>query len=179
LVRLEWVTASETNNRGFHVERSTNGEDFSRIGWKEAAGEGATGAQYSYLDSPVNNGVTYTYRLVDEDINGNETINAMIAEATPSFLGDAVEITEYRLYQNYPNPFNPATRIVYDVLEAGHVLLKVYNVMGQKIATLVDEDQSSSRHSIIFDATRSSSGIYFYVIDVNDFTDVKKMLYIQ
>jgi hypothetical protein len=181
MVVLNWTTASETNNRGFYIERSTDGETFQRVSQlQEGQGNSSTAQEYTYTDNSVANGVHYTYRLVDEDINGNEFVNTQTAEATPSMFGEAVVITEYKLHQNYPNPFNPSTNIVYDVKETGFVTLKVYNVMGQEVATLVNANrQGGHRYAANFDATGLSSGIYFYAVKVNSFSDTKKMLLIQ
>jgi hypothetical protein len=178
-VILNWETASEPDNAGFHIERTADGENFTRIAWVDAEGDVEIGATYTYTDVNLANGVTYTYRLVDQDINGIETISEMTASATPSFLGAGVVVTEYKLHQNYPNPFNPATNLVYDVLEQGHVTLKVYNVMGQEVASLVDDVRDNGRYAVSFDATGLSSGIYFYTVKVNNFSDTKKMLLVQ
>ena len=179
MVTLNWVTESETNNRGFFVERSVDGETFARVSQEIEGTNSPTGSDYTYEDQSVNNGVHYIYRLVDVDINGTEYISVLTAEATPSFLASGIVITEYKLHQNYPNPFNPATSLVYDVLEQGHVTLKVFNVMGQEVATLVDSERSNGRYAISFDATGLSSGIYFYTVKMNNFTDTKKMLLVQ
>ncbi len=98
--------------------------------------------------------------------------------------------TTYRLLQNYPNPFNPATRILYAIPERGHVSLKVYSLLGQEIATLVNQDQALGNYVALFDASRLPSGVYFYQLRVTSFrenaasrasvfTDVKKMVLIK
>ena len=180
MVKLDWVTASETDNAGFYIERSVDGENFVRVNNTIIEGtNSATGGEYTYEDTQVSNGVHYTYRLVDVDINGIETISVITTEATPSFLAGPAVVTEYKLHQNYPNPFNPATSIVYDVLDEGRVTLKVYNVMGQEVATLVNANRENGRYAATFDATGLSSGIYFYTVKVNNFTDTKKMLLVQ
>ena len=178
---LNWTTASETDNDGFYVERSTDGENFMRVTNQmiEGAGTSSNNNDYTYTDSHLNNGVHYTYRLIDVDINGYEYINEITAEVTPSFLGEAIVITEYKLHQNYPNPFNPTTNIVYDVLDQGMVTLKVYNVMGQEVTELVHELKDNGRYAAAFNSAGLSSGIYFYTVKVNNFTDTKKMLLVQ
>jgi transcription antitermination factor NusG len=95
--------------------------------------------------------------------------------------------TTYRLLQNYPNPFNPTTRILYAIPERGHVTLKVYNLLGQEIATLVNQEENQGNYVALFEANRFPSGVYFYQLKVtsaregakgraNSFTDVKKMV---
>ena len=85
-------------------------------------------------------------------------------------------LNSYYLYQNYPNPFNPTTRISYNVGEPGFVQLKVYNVLGVEVATLVNEQQYSGNYSIDFGASDLSSGVYFYSLTVNNFTQTRKMI---
>jgi len=88
------------------------------------------------------------------------------------------------MLQNYPNPFNPQTAIVYDIAKAGQVSLSIYNVLGQKIRTLVDGLQNASRHTVQWDGkddngAQVTSGIYFYRIHAQGFTQVKQMLLLK
>ena len=85
-------------------------------------------------------------------------------------------LSSYNLYQNYPNPFNPTTMINYNVGEPGLVQLKVYNVLGIEVATLVNEQQNSGDYLIDFNAADLSSGVYFYSLTVNNFTQTRKMI---
>jgi hypothetical protein len=85
----------------------------------------------------------------------------------------------YALEQNYPNPFNPSTAIKYSLKEAGLVNIKVYNIVGQEVLTLVNNIQQAGNHSINFDASSLASGIYMYQITVNDFVSVKKMMLLK
>ncbi|HSW56370.1 MAG TPA: T9SS type A sorting domain-containing protein [Ignavibacteriaceae bacterium] len=82
----------------------------------------------------------------------------------------------YYLFQNYPNPFNPSTRINYNVGEPGLVQLKVYNILGVEVATLVNEQQNSGNYTVGFNAAKLSSGVYFYSLSVNNFTQTRKMI---
>lgn len=85
-------------------------------------------------------------------------------------------LNSYELSQNYPNPFNPSTMISYSVAEPGFVQLKVYNVLGVEVATLVSKQQNSGNYNVSFDAARLSSGVYFYSLSVNNFTQTRKMI---
>jgi hypothetical protein len=177
-VELTWRTASETNNDHFYLVRSIDARNYARISGDIAATNSPTGSTYSYIDDNVVNGTTYYYKLADVDINGQETLHGIVVEVTPS--GDAsLAPDEYALYQNYPNPFNPDTRITYDVKETGYVTLKVFDVLGREVVTLVDGSQAAARYSVEFDATDLASGIYFYQIKVNDFSDLKKMVVLK
>jgi hypothetical protein len=90
-----------------------------------------------------------------------------------------IRIKTYQLFQNYPNPFNNATMINYQLLKAGHVELHVYNLLGQKVATLVSEMQQAGQHQAAFNAQNLPSGIYFYRIQAGEFHQVKKMVLLQ
>ena len=85
----------------------------------------------------------------------------------------------FELLQNYPNPFNPSTRIKYAISEQTRVTLKVFNVIGQQVATLVDEVQSAGNYVAKFDAVGLSTGVYFYKLDAGSFTSVKKMVLVK
>lgn len=86
---------------------------------------------------------------------------------------------EYYLYQNYPNPFNPATTINYQLPQTGFVTLKIYDILGKEVATIVNEQKSQGRYSVNFNAARLASGVYLYQIRVNDFVSSKKMLLLK
>jgi hypothetical protein len=85
----------------------------------------------------------------------------------------------FALYQNYPNPFNASTAITFDVRETAPVSLKLYNVLGQEVATLVETEYGPGRHKVEFASDNLRSGIYFYVIGMGYFRDVRKMLLVQ
>ena len=92
--------------------------------------------------------------------------------------GDIVPV-EYALSQNYPNPFNPTTKVNYALPKNGFVTLKVYNILGVEVANLVNENKPAGNYSVDFNASELSSGIYFYSINVNGFTDTKRMMLIK
>lgn len=85
----------------------------------------------------------------------------------------------YELGQNYPNPFNPTTQIRFGLPEAGLVSMKVYNLIGQEVATLVNEYRNAGNHVVDFNASKLTSGVYFYAITANNFTSTKKMLLLK
>ena len=85
-------------------------------------------------------------------------------------------LNSYYLFQNYPNPFNPSTKISYHVGEPGFVQLKVYNILGVEVTTLVNEYKNSGSYSADFSASNLSSGVYFYSLTVNNFTQTRKMI---
>jgi len=87
--------------------------------------------------------------------------------------------TRYELSQNYPNPFNPTTKIHYNIPREGNVTLKVYNMIGQEVASLVNENKPAGSHQVTFNAKELASGMYIYRIQVGSFMSAKKMLLIK
>jgi len=85
----------------------------------------------------------------------------------------------FALNQNYPNPFNPSTEIAFDLPVASHVELTIYNVLGQKVETLVDREMEAGSHTVTWNADKVSTGVYFYRITAKDFTETKKMLMLK
>ena len=81
----------------------------------------------------------------------------------------------YELAQNYPNPFNPLTTIRFSLPAAGHVTLKVYNILGKEVAELIDENMNAGSKKVVFNASRFSSGVYFYKLDFNGGSLIRKM----
>jgi len=174
-VALQWTTASEKDNASFDVQRKTASSDWMTIGKVDGVGNSQTPTNYSYTDRAVVNGVTYTYRLISRDINGTTHEFEKTVEATPS----APLPTEYALYQNYPNPFNPQTSITYAVKEAGFVTLKVYNLIGQEVGTLVSAKMEAGQYTAAFTANDLPSGVYVYRLEVNNFTAQQKMVLLK
>ncbi|WP_448522302.1 T9SS type A sorting domain-containing protein, partial [Schleiferia thermophila] len=86
---------------------------------------------------------------------------------------------EYVLYQNYPNPFNPSTTIKFDLPKEGVVELGIYDILGRKITTLINEYRSAGSYEHSFNASSLASGIYLYRIKVNDFVSAKKMILVK
>lgn len=172
-VELNWTTSSEINNSGFNIERKLIGvSEWNTIG--NVVGNGTSNNQhsYSFTDRNIVNG-KYSYRLKQIDFNGNYEYHNLNSEVE---LGAP---TKFSLYQNYPNPFNPTTKINYDLVNDGNVSLKIYNMSGKEIATLVNGFNASGYHSVTFDATGISSGIYYYKLEANGISKVMKMALIK
>jgi membrane-bound inhibitor of C-type lysozyme len=87
--------------------------------------------------------------------------------------------TTFALSQNYPNPFNPSTSIKYQVESRQYVTLTVYNVLGERVATLVDGTQSAGQHQVVFDGSRYASGTYFYRLQAGSKAETKKMILVK
>jgi hypothetical protein len=92
--------------------------------------------------------------------------------------GDVIP-SGYSLAQNYPNPFNPTTTIGYQLGAAAHVRIEVVDILGRKVATLIDRIQVAGSHEVVWDASGAASGIYFYTIDAGSFAATRKMVLIK
>lgn len=175
-VTLEWTTATETNNQGFFVERKTTETDYMTLGFVEGKGTTVQTQNYSYVDVGLSSG-TYQYRLRQVDYDGTTSYSDVVEVE--------VEVpTEFSLSQNYPNPFNPSTMIVFTLPTDAVVTLKVFDVLGQEVATLLNKELAAGKHETLFDATKYNSGVYLYRIeakgkDGREFNSVKKMLLLK
>ena len=172
-VTLYWQTATETNNSGFEIFRADDSNVFERLSFIEGSGTTTQTKSYSYTDKNVAAG-SYSYKLVQVDYDGTKT------ESEPV----SVEVTgshpnEYMLSQNYPNPFNPVTNIHYTLPASGSVTLIVYNAIGQEVLSLANEFKEAGSYEVSFDANDLNSGIYFYTLQANNFTQTKKMILLK
>jgi hypothetical protein len=117
-------------------------------------------------------------------VNTEQTISFTISTPTGEQWSKQIRISitapeRYELFQNYPNPFNPSTIINYQLPTANHVTLKIYNVLGQGVTTLVDGEQLAGYHEAVWDAISIPSGVYYYQIHAGNFTNVKKMMMLR
>ncbi|MBK8982404.1 MAG: T9SS type A sorting domain-containing protein [Ignavibacteria bacterium] len=130
-----------------------------------------------WIDTSMN-----TIAFVQNDGAGNkEVLNCALGENIPTGISvNSNTIPErFTLYQNYPNPFNPSTGIKFDVPKNSIVKLSVYNSLGQEAAVLLNETLSAGTYNMRFDGANLSSGLYFYKIETEDFTDIKKMMLVK
>jgi len=105
--------------------------------------------------------------------------NPMITNLDEKYSSDTSVPSGFQIFQNYPNPFNPITNIEYRILNSEFVTLEIYNVLGQRVATLVSEKQKAGFHSVEWDASRFASGIYLYRFQAGEYTETRKMLLLQ
>ncbi|MBS1516473.1 MAG: T9SS type A sorting domain-containing protein [Bacteroidetes bacterium] len=170
-VTLNWSTSAETNNSGFDIERSSNGV-WSKIRNVSGHGTSTTPNSYSFTDRNLASG-NYSYRLKQIDFNGNFEYFNLSNEV---IIGIPVK---YELSQNYPNPFNPSTKINYALPADGLVSIKIFDMSGKEVMTLVNEVKTAGYYSVNINASNMSSGIYFYSIQAGDFTATKKMMLVK
>ncbi|MDQ3022585.1 MAG: T9SS type A sorting domain-containing protein [Bacteroidota bacterium] len=178
-VTLNWTTASELNNAGFDIERSIvnpEGSGWSMVGNVSGHGTSTAPNSYSYTDRNLASG-KYNYRLKQIDLNGNFTYYELSNEVNVGVP------TKFDLSQNYPNPFNPSTKINYDLPFDGKVSVKIFDMAGKEVSTLVNEVKTAGYYTINFNATNLSSGVYFYRISAEangqNFVSTKKMMLVK
>ncbi len=176
-INLYWQTVTEKNNKGFEVEKQSGdmqlaaGDRWESIGFVEGYGTTTEKHSYSFIDSKIICG-KYRYRLKQIDFNGSFNYSPVIEI-------DAGFPKEFSLSQNYPNPFNPTTTLIYAVSKSSFVTLKVYDVLGTEISTLVNEQKQPGEYKVNFNGSNLPSGIYIYKINAGNFTSVKKMLLLK
>jgi len=132
-----------------------------------------------YTDQDVSVGETYYYRLAAYDFSGNRSNFSTEASVVITSITDGADSTipeNYVLEQNYPNPFNPTTNIRFGLKENGHVTMTIYNSRGEQVMQLLDGELTAGFHTVRFNATDLSSGVYFYQIRVNNVAIAKKMI---
>lgn len=173
-IELFWQTATEINNQGFEIYRNGN-----KIAFVEGKGTTTEKQDYSFVDKNLQSGI-YNYRLNQIDFDGTQKV---VGELNLNLSLPE----EFSLEQNYPNPFNPSTTIRYSipsVITSGTkqsqlVTLKVYDVLGNEVATLVNEEKPAGSYEVEFSAEGLTSGIYLYKLQTNNFVETKKMILLK
>ena len=175
-VKLNWMTSTETNNAGFEVQRtefrSQESEIWNKIGFVQGKGNSNEPVSYNFEDRNLQTG-KYKYRLKQIDHNGNYEyfeLAGVVDVGVPS---------KFDLSQNYPNPFNPVTKINFDIPQSGLVSLKIYDILGREMNTLINEIKDAGYYTIIFDASKLSSGVYFYRLTSGGFSSVKRLVVLK
>ena len=175
-VTLNWETSSESNNVGFNVLRSkSQSGDYEMV--NERIIPHRDDGKYHFTDNDVQAGQKYYYKLEDVSKSGAKTQHGPVEAkiGVPS---------KFDLSQNYPNPFNPTTSIRFQLPKAVKVTLEIYNIMGQRVRTLVDATQKPGYHVVIWNGLNETgakvgSGVYYYRIVAGDFVSAKKMVLLK
>jgi hypothetical protein len=175
-VTISFSTASEINMAGYNIWRSeSENEGFtmraSYLNHPELAAKGSStqGSEYSWPDMTTESNMTYWYKLECVELSGLKYFYGPIS----------VEVNlipvKYSLYQNYPNPFNAVTNIRYSLPNDCHVVLEIWNLQGQKVATLINGEQKAGYKYARWNANSFASGIYFYRLKTENFVQAKRM----
>ena len=171
-ILLNWKTATETNNYGFEIMRSSDfSEDWKCIGFVEGNGNSNSPKYYTFIDKNLKDGSKFNYRLKQIDLDGKYEYSKILEiNLIPA---------KFSLTQNYPNPFNPSTSILFTVPEKNLVTLIVYDLLGNLVQELLNETKDPGVYEIKFDGSNLSNGVYFYKLQTNNFVDVKKMILLK
>jgi len=173
-VALDWETSSENGNYGFEVQRlvtssDKNTNDWKAIGFVQGHGTSTVSHFYSYEDiSPgVTNGKELCYRLKQIDLNGGYQYSGTISVNQV--------ISGFNLLSVYPNPFNPITTIRFSLTETDYISLKIFNLMGQDVAELVNSVLPAGVHEVEFEGENLASGKYFIRLQAGDQVRISKV----
>ena len=172
-VQLKWITATSLNNYGFEVEKGSSypNQDWKKIGFVESIGNSTSPIEYTYSDITMHKSSAVQYRLKIIDMDGSFSYSDIIdVEISPK---------NFELSQNYPNPFNPTTKISWQSPVNGHQTIKVYDILGNEVATLVDEFKLAGIYDIEFNSENLASGVYIYRLQTAQFTETKKMVLLR
>ncbi|MDP2208119.1 MAG: T9SS type A sorting domain-containing protein [Bacteroidota bacterium] len=181
-VLLEWETISEVNNYGFYVERRAESESayggFVEIPNSFVPGAGTTlePQYYSYVDNTLTEAGVYEYRLRQVDNDGLTNYSQPVSINVSTLSVRELAPIEFRVHQNYPNPFNPSTIINYQLAIDNYTTLKVYNLIGKEVATLVSGYQTAGSHQVTFDGSQLTSGMYFYKLQSGSNVELRKLM---
>ncbi len=171
-VSLIWSTATETNNKGFEVQRSKSEmTEWMKVGIVNGKGTTTEKQQYSFVDKNVPAG-TYIYRLKQTDFNGSSSYSEEVSVEVKS-------VFTYFLEQNYPNPFNPSTLIKFGLKEKSNVRIELFNTLGEKVRTILNDTKDAGNFTLEFNAADLPSGVYLYQVTAGSFTSVKKMILLK
>jgi lysophospholipase L1-like esterase/sugar lactone lactonase YvrE len=167
-ILLQWRTATEVNNYGFDVERRSAQQGWERIGFVPGSGTTNSPNEYSFTDSREAEGV-FHYRLKQIDRDGKIAYSREV-EASVEIVPSGFAVS-----QNYPNPFNPSTMISYALPQPAMVSVKVFDLLGREVATLVNEYKQAGRYVVSFNGAQASSGIYLCKVQAGGSVAIKKM----
>jgi len=176
-VILNWSTATEINNLGFEIERkilqNQNAGEWIRIAFVEGHGTTTEPREYSYPDDiSTVQATSLVYRLKQMDFLGTYEYSSEVTVENPAPV-------DYVLYQNFPNPFNPSTTITFGIPIKTHLVLKVFNAVGEEVAQLYNGEKEAGRYSFEFSSVGLPSGVYFYQLKTENYVQMRKMILLR
>jgi photosystem II stability/assembly factor-like uncharacterized protein len=168
---LEWITGSELNNNGFEIQRKFQNQSWESISFILGHGTTTEEHSYSYTDFIDKPGI-YFYRLKQVDFDGSFEHSSIIEVYVNS-------PSRFILSQNYPNPFNSITNIAFQIPTDEFVSIKIYDVLGNEVKTLLEETKKAGYYTISLNANDLSSGIYFYKLSAGAYSATKKLILLK
>jgi len=171
-VILSWKFESELNNSGIYIERKTETGNWVNLAFVNGSGTTNHPVEYTYEDNKLQPG-KYFYRLKQIDYNGNFEYFEL---SLPVLISKP---KSFSIGQNYPNPSNPKCRIDYQLPERVMVNISVYDILGKRVATLVNEEKNAGIYTTEFDGTNIASGTYLYIITAGSFKEIKKLVLVK
>lgn len=171
-VYLSWKTESEVQNLGFDIERVSSNTEWTKIGFIEGSGNSSTPTTYNFTDSNIDELKNIKYRLKQIDFDGSYEYSPDIEIS----LEDTPVLDGFILQNNYPNPFNPSTTITYQIQNEAITTLKIFDVSGREISTLVNENKKPGIYKVEFNGYGLTSGVYFCQITSGSDIQMIKML---
>ncbi len=173
--KLNWTTATETNNSGWEIEtRGTGNKEegtWKKIGFVAGKGTTTEAQSYSFTLPITHNALQLQFRLKQIDSDGNFSYSQILTQE--------LEPQKFQLTDNYPNPFNPSTIINYQLSGGSFVTLKIYDILGREIKILVSKHEDAGNYSVKFDAGDLPSGVYFCKLQADQFSEIKKMMLVK
>jgi Concanavalin A-like lectin/glucanases superfamily/Secretion system C-terminal sorting domain len=174
-INLSWNQNDDPDIKSYLIYRSVD-ETFFPSSKEEAYNEVSN---LNFKDEQLTFGTTYFYFISAVDNNGNEGIYSEQISMLINNIANKNIIFEYKLYPNFPNPFNPKTTIGFSIIKKDKVTIDIYNMMGQRLYNLVEEEMNAGYHQALFDGENLSSGVYIYSIQSGNFTEMKKMILLK
>lgn len=170
-VKLNWSTSTEKNNKGFEIQRRYfRDSKFDLVTFISGNGTTTERKDYSFSENLTLAG-KYYYKLYQVDLDGSRTlVGEAETNASPS---------EFSLSQNYPNPFNPSTSINFSIPVSGNVTIKLYDLLGTEVKTLINENKEEGLYTYLLNASELPSGMYIYKIQVGNYSDSKKLMLLK
>ena len=167
VVSVEWITATETNNYGFEIQRRNENSEYQAIGFVSGNGTSTNRVTYSFEDNNLTNS-RYYYRLKQLDFDGS-------FEYSNEVFVDITELADFRLFQNFPNPFNPSTTIKISIPQDSFVKIALYDILGNELKVVKQDLIAAGIHNFEINGSDLASGMYFVKMVAQGFQQTIKI----
>ncbi|MEW5800389.1 MAG: phosphodiester glycosidase family protein [Bacteroidota bacterium] len=174
-VKVSWGVNSEISINRYEIERSPDGVLYDKVGNVTAVGNSDTTQRYSYFDN-IGTLQSAKYRIRQITNDGAQETTPVINFSLTGIGESKFSPWTFELKQNYPNPFNPVTTIQFQIPFSTQATIKVYDILGREIATIIDQELNAGNHLIDWDSSFVASGVYFYRLTAGNYIETKKMV---